>query len=313
MNFLISALFLLASLCGSSSLAQPTQDESAFAETVPIADVHMHVYGRGGSRPNVLIPLMSNNNVRWGGGVGNYLVEMVEKLGPRYIGAAGQQEYFEIFRDYGPNGLMDPDNPLLLKLLTKVSTDFEIGSVKGFGELHTDNQHDLASKMARAIRTDNPAMRKFFAVAAKYSGFVQIHVESTPQALDDVLRLASDFPDVKIVLSHCMPHSTPEQLKALFQSRPNIYCELSANGPVHDVNGRGGRMFTKDGIQPSWKPFIFEFSNRIFLGTDPCCGRESQYNEMISEYRHYFLPALPIAMQEKIAFKNAVRVLGLRE
>jgi predicted TIM-barrel fold metal-dependent hydrolase len=313
MKFQIASLFFLASLCAGSSLAQPTPEEQAFAQKVPIADVHMHVYGRGGSQPAVLLPAIKRNNVRWGGGVGNYLDEMAAKLGENYIGTAGQLEYFLIFRDYGPSGLIDPENPLLLKLLEKAEIGFEKGTVKGFGELHTDNHNDLGSKIARAIRADNPAMRKMFQLASRYDGFVQIHVESSPQALEDILRLALDFPRANIVLSHCMPRSTPVQLAELFANRPNIYCEISATGPVHDVNGKGGRVFTKDGIDPRWKSLIVRFPDRFLLGTDPCCGLENRYDDMVNELRNHFLPALPVELQEKIAFKNAVQLFRLKE
>jgi len=43
------------------------------------------------------------------------------------------------------------------------------------------------------------------------------------------------------------------------------------------------------------------------LGTDPCCGLETRYSEMIEDLRTMFLPYLEPEVAEKIAYKNALR------
>jgi hypothetical protein len=57
---------------------------------------------------------------------------------------------------------------------------------------------------------------------------------------------------------------------------------------------------------------IREFPDRFLLGTDPCCGLDHLYDEMISELRLYFLANLPKEIAEKIAYKNIIELLGLK-
>ena len=61
--------------------------------TMPIADVHLHVYDckKAYINPNDMLDKLERNNVRWAGGVGDGGNKILrQKLGDRYISAFGQ-------------------------------------------------------------------------------------------------------------------------------------------------------------------------------------------------------------------------------
>ena len=88
-----SISFACAIIRGTAHAAEPTDVTRELAKTVPLADLHMHVYGVKGSTPSNILRFMKENNVQWGGGVGHYQTEMQSELGPRYIAAIGSRAW----------------------------------------------------------------------------------------------------------------------------------------------------------------------------------------------------------------------------
>ena len=172
-------VFLLASLTislvSTNLYAQHSAESVELAKTIPIADVHMHTYFKGGPSSAAFLEQMDKNNVRWGGAVGDYRADVADKLKERYIPAIGQMEFMEVFFSRGASGLVDDENWTFKRLFKNSEEQFANGSVKGFGELHTDNHSSGPLNIRRTIRTDSPAVRKMYAIANKYNGFVQLH------------------------------------------------------------------------------------------------------------------------------------------
>jgi hypothetical protein len=75
----------------------------------------------------------------------------------------------------------------------------------------------------------------------------------------------------------------------------------------------GGRVFNRDGIRSEWAQLIERHPTRFFVGTDPCCGLEDKYSEMITEIRQNFLPYLTPNTLRRVAYQNAVERFGLPE
>jgi hypothetical protein len=311
------SIFVLAALVSISSvgLAQ-TQDARSveLAKTVPIADIHMHTYSRNGPGTAEVVERMTANNIRWGGGVGDLRRDIADALHGRHIPAAGQREFAESFFRQGASSLVETENVYFRDLFREAHDMFAKGTIKGFGELHTNNEHSGPQPFRRKLKTDNPVIRKFYAIANEFSGFVQLHTQHNAEFTEDILRLSEDFPNTTTILSHCLPHGQPEDLANLFKQRKNIMCEMSATGELHNrlarVN-RPGRAYSANGLRPKWKALIEEFPDRIMLGSDTCCGWDAHYNEAITEIRTNLLPYLRFDVIEQVAYKNALRVFKL--
>lgn len=311
------SIFVLAALVSISSvgLAQ-TQDARSveLAKTVPIADIHMHTYSRNGPGTAEVVERMTANNIRWGGGVGDLRRDIADALHGRHIPAAGQREFAESFFRQGASSLVETENVYFRDLFREAHDMFAKGTIKGFGELHTNNEHSGPQPFRRKLKTDNPVIRKFYAIANEFGGFVQLHTQHNAEFTEDILRLSEDFPNTTTILSHCLPHGQPEDLANLFKQRKNIMCEMSATGELHNrlarVN-RPGRAYSANGLRPKWKALIEEFPDRIMLGSDTCCGWDAHYNEAITEIRTNLLPYLRFDVIEQVAYKNALRVFKL--
>lgn len=294
--------------------AQPSQQSLDLSKTVPIADVHMHTYKRNGPQAKEFLEQMDANGVVWGGAVGDYREDVAQILGNRYIPAVGQAEFMRVFFSQGAAGLIDENHPVFVRFYEEADRLLAQGKAKGFGELHTDNHSSGPKNIQRHIRTDNRVMRRFYEIANKHGGFVQIHSQLDDDFLGDVLKLTADYPRVLTVLSHCLPLSRPSDLERLFSQRPNLVCELSAQGYVHNKLAglqRPPRVHTEKGIKEGWKQLIEKFPDRVMVGTDACCGWFGSYTDMVREIRNNLFPSLEPELMEKVAYKNAVRLFNL--
>lgn len=305
-KYLGGALFC----CTLLAQAQPLPGSIALAKTVPIADVHLHNYEVSAGD---FKELMDRNNVQWAGAVGYLNDNMRAVLKDRYIPAIGQRELVDILRQ--GRSFTDPDQWIFKSLFKTAENGFKDGSIKGFGELHTDN-YDSSPRpeFRRRFRLDSPMMRQAYELANRYGAFIQIHAGMNEIFKEDLLRLSSEFPQVTTILSHCLPLARPDDLRNLFQQRKNIMCEVSGGGPVHaSMSTRlgDGKFYTPNGLKPSWRNLIEEFPTQVMLGSDTCCGLEKRYDEIIQEQREQVLAYLTPATLEHVAYKNAMRLFKL--
>lgn len=308
----LSILILMLSGWG---YAQPNPPSIELAKIVPIADVHMHTYRQNPRSAKWWREMMDANGVMWGGAVGDYREDVQAELGNRYIPAVGQPEFFKVFFKDGRSGLTDPENETFKDLYARSEILFKEGKIKGFGEFHTDNHSSGPPRIRRSIRTDNPAMRKFYEIANRYGGFVQIHAEFDGDFEKDILNLSTDYPNTTTVLSHCLSTKDTDNPAAILSKRKNIVCELSSLGAVH-VNllniPRSPHAFDSGGLYRNWIKLIETYPDQVLLGSDPCCGIDAAYSEIIAELRGNVLPYLSPVTMEKVANKNAVRIFSLK-
>jgi predicted TIM-barrel fold metal-dependent hydrolase len=314
MSFKQALCTLLLSLSGLAH-SQPTPQSIELAKTVSIADIHMHIYQQNPRSAKWWRDMMDANGIKWGGAVGDYREDVQAELGDRYIPAVGQAEFFKVFFKDGRSGLINPDNEIFKDLYLRSETLFKEGKIKGFGEFHTDNHSSGAPRIRRIIRTDNPAMRKFYEIANRYGGFIQIHAEFDGAFEKDILNLSADYPNTTTVLSHCLSTKDTDEPAALLSKRKNIVCELSSLGAVH-VNRlnipRSPHAYDSGGLYRNWIKFIEAYPDQVLLGSDPCCGLDVAYSEIIAEIRTNVLPYLSLITMEKVANKNAVRIFSLK-
>jgi hypothetical protein len=146
----------------------------AAGSDLPIADVHMHAYEKTADEAEWFGSRFEKNGIRWAGGVGNYSEHMANKLGQGYIAAFGQDYFMGTFKKYGPEGLVDLENPLIKTMFAEAKILFEAQKIKGFGEIHIDNETPGA---ARKIPLINPVTLKMLEMTEPVAGFVQFHAQ----------------------------------------------------------------------------------------------------------------------------------------
>jgi hypothetical protein len=308
-NFYIAfAFYAMASL--SPVYGATTAESIALAKDIKIADVHMHL---SGETTQALLEKMNRIGIAWGGGVGGIRpdgpVRVKAALGKRYIAALGQAEYQAVLMEKGEKGLHDMTDPRFVNLFESAEKLFSERTVRIFGEIHINNvKSGVNSGFQINTSFDTPSVQKMYELANRHNAFVQIHSEGT-QNFDEIKKIARDFPKATTIFSHCIPFTSPSDIRQLFKDHSNLICDLSAGGPSH----RNMRIFTSSGPRLAWLELIEEFPDRFMLGTDPCCGLAPKYDELVRELRVSLLPYLKVETLRKVAFQNAVRVFGLED
>ena len=270
----------------------------------------MHLSGES---TQALLEKMNRSGIAWGGGVGGIRpdgpVRVKAALGKRYIAALGQAEYQAVLMEKGEKGLHDMTDPRFVNLFESAEKLFSERTVRIFGEIHLNNvKSGVNSGFQIHTSFDTPSVQKMYEVANRHDAFVQVHSEGT-QNFDEIKKVARDFPKATTIFSHCIPFTSPSDIRKLFKDHSNLICDLSAGGPVH----RNMRIFTSSGPRLAWLELIEEFPDRFMLGTDPCCGLAPKYDELVLELRVSLLPHLKVETLKKIAFQNAVRLFGLED
>ena len=304
----IFALYSLTSL--APAWCSTTPETVALANEIEIADVHMHLTPES---IKSLLEKMDRNGVRWGGAVGGRLADGPLRVkagaGKRYIVSLGQAEYQAVLKDKGEKGLHDLTDPRFVSLFETAQRLFESKAVRVFGEIHINNvRSGVNSGFQVDTRFEAAAVKKMYDIANRYSGIVQIHSEGV-QNMEDIQKVARDYPQATTILSHCLPFSRPNDIRKLFKAHANLMCELSATGPVHG----NMRVFNADGPKPEWLELIEEFPDRFMLGTDPCCGLAGRYDEMVKEIRSSLLAHLRPSTIKKLANQNAKALFALED
>lgn len=288
----------------------PRPESEALALSVPIADVHMHFHARE-STVRQMLQLMEENNVRWGGGVGDYDARLQEALGRRYIPTLGQPEFTRVLLSDGEAALQNVEHPVFVRFFREAEALMAAGKARGFGEIHISNRDSVGVQQAfeRMIPLDSPVVRRMYEIANTHGGFVQIHYNKDATTVDQILAMAQRYPRALTIVSHCMSRGVPADMRRLFEGAPNVMCELSGSTHLHGVE----RVVSRDGIRSGWLRLVEDFPDRVMLGTDPCCGLMRRYGEIVQVLRTKALAAMRPQTLEMVAFRNAVRVFGLGE
>lgn len=282
---------------------------------VPIADVHMHLFP--GLTPQEALNRMDRNKVRWAGGVGALrkdtdVAAFSALLGKRYFPAGGQPEMGAMWFAGGAAELVNAEGAAFKDMLAKVERDLKEGTIHGVGELILNNRASHPSpQFRRKVQTDAPTFVALFQLADRYGGFVQIHSEDDSDSVRGLENLATQFPKVPIILSHCLARATAASAKVLLEKYPNLYCETSARSSaiLSAPMLQQYLMHDQHGAQPQWVALMEAMPDRFMVGSDDT-GHHA-YDTLISTIRTGLLPQLSEATLKKVAYENAVRVFKL--
>ncbi|SPF78911.1 hypothetical protein ALP8811_02844 [Aliiroseovarius pelagivivens] len=158
---------------------------------------------------------------------------------------------------------------------------------EGIGEFHIRNR-----KM-----WDEDLFRSIIEMAKNLDLFLHVHSDAEP------IRWLYDLdPDVKIIWAHAGLGEPASEVYRLMSQYPELVADTSLR--EHAILGYG------DNLDPEWKKIVFDFQDRLMVGSDTWVnGQWDNYEGIIASNRQW-LSKLPRSVAEKIAYKNAERLFG---
>ncbi|WP_347422786.1 amidohydrolase family protein, partial [Candidatus Thioglobus sp.] len=283
-----------------------------------IADVHMHPHPD--NHPIDQLTWMNRNGVKWAGQGeikgGRVIREKYRQaMGNRFIPFGGQSALNKIYFKHGVNGLEDANNWMFKSLMNELEEDFASGKLKGIGEVMGNNSKTNPNpRVRRKTRIDAPTYLAMLDLVARYGGAMTMHVQMDEDSIEQLEVLADYNTGGNIIWAHCGNNSYAKDVRGVLQRHKNIYCDLSAR---HAPKLKGkvirkrphSEIFTPDSLDDSWKELIEEMPGRFMVGTDT--KTEEHYDSGIENIRNGLLSNLSKETAEKVAYKNAQRLLDL--
>ena len=159
------------------------------------------------------------------------------------------------------------------------------GRHRVFGEVHLYGPENLQT----------PQMVRFFAMMEEHGLILQPHTEAWV-----VRALFAKKPDLTILWAHAGFSEPASVVGKMLNRYPNLWAELSYR--AQDIMPGGE-------IDPGWRKVLVRHADRLMIGTDTwAVDRWHEYWGLIGEHRRW-LAKLPPEVAEKIAHKNAERLL----
>ena len=165
-----------------------------------------------------------------------------------------------------------------------VESTYRRGIHRGIGEFHIV-PGDAAT----------PVMRAIVAMAIREDLWLHAHADEHA-----IVELARSDRRAKVLWAHSGLSSTPEAVRAVLETNPNVVAELALRGDV---------MWSQV-IDPAWRDVLVRYPDRFMVGTDT--WTPSRWEDVVAghERTRAWLRQLPPDVAAKIASGNAERLFG---
>lgn len=169
-------------------------------------------------------------------------------------------------------------------VLSFVEKRLQSGIYRGIGEFHLP-----------AREADSFVVLGFAKLAAERGIFLYAHTED-----DGIENLLRRFPKVRILWAHAGMSAPAATLDRLLQQYSKLFIETSIRTDI----APGGRL------DPFWRDLFLRYPDRFMVGSDTwITPRWESVPALHAEFRQWF-HQLPRDIAERIAFKNAHRLIG---
>jgi Amidohydrolase len=209
--------------------------------------------------------------------------------------------------------------------LDDLTKDIRSGKYFVMGEFEA--RHYPSSTNNRDVHTpvDSENMQLVFQLSSETGIPFLLHHEAEDELLPELERMLAKYPKAKVIWCHVGRNRNPstwkrfrtaEAVREFLTKYPNLYFNFLASKPGHKYPGTGyveGIMYdvTSGGasLNSEWKKVIEEFPNRFVLGSDINTKRFDNYDRVFETYRTVILQSVRRDVAEKIAYKNAWKLM----
>lgn len=257
-----------------------TSPAPAAAQDLPIFDAHIHYSQADWSvySPGAVLGILDAAGIRWA------LVSSTPDDGTLHLYEKAPKRIVPFLRPYRTQGDMatwtsDPS------VLSYVEARLQRGIYKGIGEFHLP-----------AGQAGSAVVQGFVKLALRDNLILHAHADEI--ALEELARLD---PKVRVLWAHAGMSSGPDVVGRLLDRYPNLSVELALRSDV----APGGRL------DPAWRALFLRHPDRFMVGTDTWVTSQWSRLPEIQIGIRAWLRQLPPDVAERIAFKNATRLVGM--
>lgn len=239
------------------------------------------------------------------------LVQKLAKRNPDLI-VLGAPKYFQLSGDVTDayikatvSGIKNYDYKVVGELLY-THGDKASGKQYSSGERYVDPSRPGTAKLLTALVPLKIPFMAHWEPYAPERDFPKFH------------KLYSDWPDQVFLLPH-MGFASAEVVDEFMSQHPNLYCLTSKKerymgdfASKEKQDSIGSPMLSGNTLRPEWKALLIKFQDRILFATDPHMKKLwMKYGEVVERQR-LVLGQLPREAAEKIAYRNAEKVYGVK-
>jgi predicted TIM-barrel fold metal-dependent hydrolase len=249
-------------------------------QLLPLFDAHIHynqpawaVYS-----PEAILRLFDASGVRWA------MVSSTPDEGTVRLYEQAPARIVPVLRPYrtpADVGSWTTDT----SLVRYVAERMRRGIYKGLGEFHLS-----------AAQAEDPTVRAFAALGERHGLFLYAHTDTAGMEA-----LLQRYPRVRWLWAHAGLGEAFDAVAGVAARNPSLMIELSLKSEI----ASGGT------IDPRWKDLFLRHPDRFMVGTDTWVNSQWDRFAAIQADVRAWLRHLPPDVAEQIAYRNALRFLGL--
>lgn len=216
-----------------------------------------------------------------------------------------------------------------LSLLQELAQDVRSGAYFAMGEFEA--RHYVSSTNDRNIHMplDSDSFHGVFKLAEETGLPFALHHEAEDALLPELEKMLSLYPRAIVIWCHVGRNRDPKKwttfpppagVRNFLQKYPNLYFDIVQGGPGNLFPPTGAResiLYEETNGPPrlkgEWIQLFNVFSDRFVIGSDINTGRWDSYDKVMARLRTAVLGVLEPVAAEKIAFKNAWRLMSGEE
>ena len=252
----------------------------AGGQDLPVFDAHIHYSQPDWSSyaPEAILQLLDRTGVRWA------IVSSTPDEGTLRLHGKAPDRIVPVLRPYRTRadmGTWTTD----ASIVPYVQERLPRGLYKGLGEFHLS-----------AAQAADPVVREFAVLAARHDLFLYAHTDAA--GIETLLRL---YPENRWLWAHAGLGEPVEVVARVADQNPALMMELSLKS---EISASGT-------LDARWKDLFLRHPDRFLVGTDTWVTAQWDRFSEIQQRLRAWLAHLPRDVAEKLAYRNAKRLVGL--
>jgi len=212
------------------------------------------------------------------------------------------------------------------RFLDELTKDVRSGKYFAMGEFEARHYPSSTNDRDVHMPVDSEAFQVVFQLSSETGVPFLLHHEAEDQLLSELERMLANYPKAKVIWCHVgrnrdpvkwKKFRTPDAVRELLKKYPNLYFDLVQSKPGSKYRGTGyveGILYDVSSwgvsLGTEWKKIFEEFPDRFVIGSDINTGRFENYDRVMETFRTIVLKGVRKDVAEKIAFKNAWKLMS---